>query len=75
MIYIILYISFVKPLRPVDRDTVIVEETTPIRMDIFYQKIKVIRQNSFVLIHSDSKETSGPKLWQQNAEQSYYLCC
>ncbi len=52
MIHIILILikPFGDPSRPVDGGTVILEETTPIRIEMFHHRIKVINQNNFVLI-------------------------
>ncbi len=41
------------PSFPVDGGIVILEETTPVRIEMFHHRIKVITQNNFVLICSD----------------------
>ena len=46
---------------------VIMEETTPFRIEMFHHRIKVITQNNFVLICSDPLLWCVPKPCQQNA--------
>ncbi len=58
---------------PVDAGMDSVEETTPIRIEMFHLRIKVITQNNFIFIFS--KRTSGPKPCQQNASHPYGNFC
>ena len=55
MIHIIFILikPFSDPSCPMDGSIVILEETTPIRIEMFHHRIKVITQNNFVLICSD----------------------
>uniref|UniRef100_A0A0E9PRG6 Uncharacterized protein n=1 Tax=Anguilla anguilla TaxID=7936 RepID=A0A0E9PRG6_ANGAN len=49
----ILIILFSDPSCPVDEGIFIMEEITPIRIEIFHHRIKLITQNNFVLICSE----------------------
>ncbi len=55
MIHIIFILikPFSDPSCPADGGIVILEETTPIRIEMFHHRIKVTTQNNFVLICSD----------------------
>ena len=55
MIHIIFILikPFSDPSCPMDGGIVILEETTPIRIEMFHHRIKVITQNNFGLICSD----------------------
>ena len=55
MIHIIFILiqPFSDPSCFIDEGIVILEETAPIRIEMFYHRIKVITQNNFVLICSD----------------------
>ncbi len=44
---------FSDPLCPMDGGIFIVEKTTPIRIEMFHHRAKVITQNNFVLICSE----------------------
>ena len=50
---ILLIKPFSDPSYPVNWGIVILEETTPIRIEMFHHRTKVITQNNFVLICSD----------------------
>ena len=55
MIHIIFILikAFSDPSCPVSWGIVILEETTPIRTEMFHQRVNVITQNNFELICSD----------------------
>lgn len=48
-IIFILFKSFSEPSCPVDGGGVILEKTTPTRIEIFYHRIKMIRQKNFLI--------------------------
>lgn len=53
-IIFILIKPFSDPLCPMDENINILEGTTPIRIEMFHLRIKVISKNNFILIYTDS---------------------
>ena len=54
MVDIVFIQLFSYPLCPIHGVVVILEETTALRIEMFHHRIKVITQNHFVMICSDS---------------------